>query len=88
MQRSAASSLAVWEKIHRVSSPQIAYLHPPHQKCTLDFGCSSHIRVALGWVEGECWLECSGGHGKERAEGEGRGGAPHSQAEKGSRRTL
>lgn len=89
MQRSATSSSAVWEKMHRASSPQIAFLHPPHQNCAVNFGCSSHIRVAFGWVQGECWLECSRGQGRERVEGEGgQEGAPDSQAEKGSKRSL
>lgn len=48
MQRSATSSSAVWEKMHWASSPQIAFLHPPHHKYILDFGCSSHVGVAFG----------------------------------------
>lgn len=70
MQRSATLSSAVWEKMHRASSSQIAVLHPLHQKSILDLGCSSHVRVAFGWVQGQCWLESSRGHGKEGAEEE------------------
>lgn len=32
MQRSATFSSAVWKMMHWASSPQIAFLHPPHHK--------------------------------------------------------
>lgn len=48
VQRSAAFPSAVWKEMHWASSPQIAFLHPPHHKCVLHFGCSSHIRAAFG----------------------------------------
>lgn len=84
MWRSATFSSAVWKKTHQASSPQIAFLQPPHHKCVLDFGCSSHVRVAFGLdgcrVSAGC--KCSREDGKQRAEGEGDKVAPDSQAEK------